>query len=139
VLCPSTPFFFLSLISFLFGIFKFNSLHTEDLDLADGYSYFIIAGLLSLDWQNVLVSLQVTMPIVIWSATLLLPIAHWLFKTFSPGIYGRYRQARRLQAEELWKIIEGRGERVGDVEAGGEAAEGGDVEERDEGRTGLDA
>jgi hypothetical protein len=139
VLCPSTPFFFLSLISFLFGIFKFNSLHTEDLDLADGYSYFIIAGLLSLDWQNVLVSLQVTMPIVIWSATLLLPIAHWLFKTFFPGIYGRYRQARRLQAEELWKIIEGRGERVGDVEAGGEAAEGGDVEKRDQGRTGLDA
>jgi hypothetical protein len=29
-----------------------NSLHTEDLDLADGYSYFIITGLLSLDWQN---------------------------------------------------------------------------------------
>lgn len=99
--------FFLSLISFVFGIFKFNSLHTEDLDFADGYSYFIIAGLLSLDWQNFLVSLQVTMPIVIWSATLLLPIAHWLFKMFSPGIYGRYRQARRLQAKALWKIIEG--------------------------------
>ncbi|RDL37477.1 uncharacterized protein BP5553_04910 [Venustampulla echinocandica] len=126
---------------------KFNSLHTEDLDLADGYSYFIIAGLLSLDWHNVLVSpLQVTMPILIWSATVLLPIAHWLFKTFSPGIYVRYRQARRLQAEELWKIM-GREERVGDVEAGGEAV-GGDVEEgideetplrRDEGRAGLDA
>ena len=88
VLCPSTPFFFLSLISFLFGIFKFNSLHTEDLDLTDGYSYFIIAGLFSLDWQNVLVSLQVTMPIDIWSATVLLPILHWLFKTFSPGYTG---------------------------------------------------
>ena len=70
------------------------------------------------------------MPIVIWSATVLLPIAHWLFKTFSPGRYGRYRQARRLQAEEFWKIIEGRGEREGDVEAGGEAVEGGDVEGR---------
>ncbi len=76
---------------------------------------------------------------------MLLPIAHWLFKTFSPGIYGRSRQARRLQAEELWKIMKGRGGRVGDVEAGGEAAEGGGVEERideetplrrDEGRTG---
>jgi hypothetical protein len=130
VLCPSTPFFFFSLISFLFGIFKFNSLHTEDLDLADGYSFFIITGLLSLNWQNVLVSLQITMPICIWSATVLLPIGHWLFKGFPPGIYGRYRQARRLQAEEFWKIIKGRGERVGDVEAGEEAAEGGGVEER---------
>ncbi|KAH8727354.1 hypothetical protein GQ44DRAFT_725258 [Phaeosphaeriaceae sp. PMI808] len=147
VLCPSTPFFFLYLVSFLFGIFKFNSLHTEDLDLADGYSSSIIMCLVSLDWQNVLVSLQVTMPMMIWIVTMLLPIMHWLFKTFSPGMYVRYRQARRSQAEELWKKM-GRGERVGDVEAGGEAVEGGDVEEgideetplsRDEGRTGLDA
>ncbi|KFY65576.1 hypothetical protein V496_02463 [Pseudogymnoascus sp. VKM F-4515 (FW-2607)] len=91
VLCPSTPFFLLCLISFLFGIFIFNSLHTEDLDLAEGYSYFIIAALISIDWQNVL--------------------------------------ARRLQAEEMWKILGGRGERVGDVETRGEAGEGGDVEE----------
>lgn len=69
------------------------------------------------------------MPIVIWSATVLLPIAHLLFKTSSPRIYLRYRQARRLQAEEMWKILGGRGERVGDVETGGEAGEGGDVEE----------
>jgi hypothetical protein len=152
VLCPSTPFFFLSLISFFFGIFKFNSLHAEDIDLIDGYSYFIIAGVLSLDQHNVLVSLQVTMPIVIWSATLLLPIGHCLFKTFLPGIYWRYRQAMRLQREALWKTINYRGETLGDVEAGGEAVEGGDVEEsineetplrrderRDEGRTGLNA
>jgi hypothetical protein len=144
VLCPSTPFFFLCLVFFLLGIFKFNSMHTEDLDLADGYSYFIIAGLLSLDWQNVLVSLQVTMPIVIWSATVLLPIAHCIFKTYSPGIYMKYRQTRKLQSEEFWKIM-GRGERVRDVEAGREAVEGGTVEEvineetplrRDEGRSG---
>ena len=51
----------------------------------------------------------------------------------------------------MWKIIEGQGERVGDVKAGGEAVKGGDVEERineetllrrderrNEGRTGLD-
>jgi hypothetical protein len=94
------------------------------------------------------------MPIVIWSATLLLPIGHWIFKTFLPGIYWRYRQAMRLQREALWKTTIDccRGETVGDVEAGGEAVEGGDVEEiineetplrrderRDEGRTGLDA
>ena len=87
------------------------------------------------------------MPILIWTATVLLPIMHWLFNTFFPGIFGRCKQSRRLQAEELWKIMEGRGERVGDVEAGGEAVEGGDVEERiheetplrDEGRRGLDA
>lgn len=81
-------------------------------------------------------SLKVTMPIVIWSATVLLPVAHCFFKTLSPRIYVRYRQARRLQAEEMWKqveemwkVAEGRGERVGDIDAGGEAVEGGDVEE----------
>jgi hypothetical protein len=128
VLCPNTPFFLLSLVSFLFGIFKFNSLHTEDLDLADGYSYFIIAGLLSLDWQNPIMSLQATMPMVIWSATVLLPVAHWLFRKVSPEMYERYRRMRKLQAKEFWKII-GREERVGDVDAGGEAGEGRDVEE----------
>ena len=144
----------ISLISFLFGIFKFNSLHTEDIGLIDGYSYFIIAGVLSLDWQNILVSVQVTMPIVIWSAKLLYfyQLGIGSLRRFSPGIYWRYRQAMRLQIEALWKTIDCRGETVGDVEAGGEAVEGGDVEERineetplrrderrDEGRTGLDA
>jgi len=61
VLCPSTALFLLSCISLSFGIFTFNSLHTEDIDLVDGYSCFIIAGLMSLDWfldwQNVLQSL----------------------------------------------------------------------------------
>ncbi|KAH8676898.1 hypothetical protein BGZ60DRAFT_513759 [Tricladium varicosporioides] len=148
VLCPSTPFFFVSLVCFVLGIFKFNSLHTEDLDLADGYSLFIISGLPSLDWRNVFVSIQVTMPMMIWSATVLLPIMHWFLKTFFPVIYGRYREMRRLQAETWRKTIEGGGERVGDIESGGEPVEGGDVEEgineetpwgRDEERTGLDA
>lgn len=91
------------------------------------------------------------MPIMIWSATLLLPIGHWLFTTFLPGTYWRYRQTMRLQREELWKIIDRRRETVGDVEARGEAVEGVDVEERineetplrrnerrDEGGTGFD-
>jgi hypothetical protein len=130
VLCPSTPFFFLSLISFLFGIFKFNSLHTEDIDLTDGYSYFIIAGLLSLDQQNFLASFQVIMPIDIWSATMLLPIGHWILDMFVPGIYWKYRQAIRLQKEAIWKAINCREETVGDIEAGGEATEGGGVDNR---------
>ncbi len=64
------------------------------------------------------------MPIVIWSATLLLPIGHWLLKTFLPGIYWRYRQLMRLQRETLLKTIYCRGETVGDIEAEGEATEG---------------
>jgi hypothetical protein len=124
VLCPSTALFLFSFISFLFGIFTFNSLHTEAIDLIDGYSYFIIIILICLDWQNALVSLQVTMPIVIWSATLLLPIGHWLLKTFLPGIYWKYRQWMSLQREALWKTICCQGETVSDAEAGGEAIEG---------------
>ncbi|KAF9693136.1 hypothetical protein EKO04_008586 [Ascochyta lentis] len=154
VLCPSTPLFCLSLTSFVFGIFMFNFLHTHDIDLVDGYSYFILAGVLSLDWQNVSASLRVTMPMVVWSATLLLPVAHCLFETLFPGTYWRYRQAMRVQREAIWKMIDCRGETLGDVEAG-RAVEGGDVEEgineetplrggerrgerRDEGGTGLD-
>ncbi|KAG9235617.1 hypothetical protein BJ875DRAFT_266209 [Amylocarpus encephaloides] len=49
VLCPSTALFLLSFVSFWFGIFTFNFLHTEDIDFVNGYSYFIIAGLMSLD------------------------------------------------------------------------------------------
>jgi hypothetical protein len=146
VLCPNTFFFVLYLISFLFGIFAFNSLHTEDLDLADGYLFFIITGLLFLDRQNALASLQATMPMVIWSATVLLPVAHWLFRKASPEMYGSYRRMRKLQVKEFWKII-GREEKVGNVEAGGEAVEGGGVEgideetplRRDERRTGIHA
>jgi hypothetical protein len=57
------------------------------------------------------------MPMVIWSATVLLPGLHWLFRTVSPRMYISYRQVRKSQAEEFWKII-GRGEGMGDVEAG---------------------
>jgi hypothetical protein len=130
VLCPSTTVFFLSLISFVFGIFVFNFLHTDDIDLIDGYSYFIIVGVLSLDWHDVLASLRVTMPVVIWSATLLLPIGHWLLNTFLPGPYWRYRQAMRTQRQAVWKATNCRRETLGDVEARGEAVEGEDVEER---------
>jgi len=135
--------FLLFFVSFLFGIFTFNSLHTEDINLVDGYSYFIIAGLISLnwslDWQNILESLQVTVPILIWSATLLLPIGHWLCKTFLPGIYWRYRQWMRSQREAIWKIIDCRGETVDDVDTERGAIEGRVNEETplmtDEGRT----
>jgi hypothetical protein len=124
VLCPSTALFLFSFISFLLGIFTFNSLHTEDIDLVDGYSYFIIICLMSLDWQNALISLQVIMPIVSWSATtLLLPIGHWLLKTFLPGVYWRYRQEMRSQKEAMWKAINCREETVDDIEAGGEIDE----------------
>lgn len=47
------------------------------------------------------------MPIMIWSATVLLPIAHWFFKTFFPG------DIREIQ--------------------GGEEVAGGGVEENNEG------
>jgi hypothetical protein len=69
------------------------------------------------------------MPIVIRSATLLLPIGHWLFKTVLPGTYWRYRQAVRLQREALWKTIYCREEILGDVESGGEAVVGRSEEE----------
>ncbi|KAH6691780.1 hypothetical protein BKA61DRAFT_584794 [Leptodontidium sp. MPI-SDFR-AT-0119] len=55
--------FLLSFVSFWFDIFTINSLCTEDIDLVDGYSYFLVAGLISLDWsvdwQAVLASYEV--------------------------------------------------------------------------------
>jgi hypothetical protein len=125
VLCPSTALFLLSFVSFWFGIFTFNFLHTEDIDFVDGYSYFIMAGLICLNWsrdsQNMLESLQVTLPILIWSATLLLPIGHWLCKTFLPGIYWRYKQWMRSQREAVWKIIDCRGATEHDIDSEWEA------------------
>jgi len=63
------------------------------------------------------------MPIVIWTATLLLPIGHWLLKTFLPEVYWRYREWTRLQKEAIWKAMNSREETVDDIEAGGEAIE----------------
>lgn len=143
LLCPSTALFLLSLFLFLFGISTFNFLHTEDVDLVDGYSYFIIAGLISvdwsLDWQDILKSLQVTMPILIWSSTLLLPIGHWLCKTFLPGPYWRYRRWTRSHREVVWKMMDCRGGTVDNVDSERGAVEGRVNEETrlmtDEGRT----
>jgi hypothetical protein len=64
-------------------------------------------------------SLQVTLLILIWSATLLLPIGHWLCKTFLPGIYWRYRQWS--QREAVWKIIDCRGATVHEIDSEWEA------------------
>ena len=120
MLCPSTPFLLLSLVTFIAGIWKFNSLQAEHIYLADGYSMMIVMSILSIDWHHILVSLQIYLPIFIWIATVVMSVMHWFLKTCFPGLYARYREAKRLQAEQLRKerevAIEREGE--GDVEQG---------------------
>jgi hypothetical protein len=67
------------------------------------------------------------MPVVIWSATVFLPVAYWLVRKVSLEMYVSYRWTRKLYAMEFWKMIGG-GESVGNIEAGGEAVEGGDIQ-----------
>ncbi|KAF2015481.1 hypothetical protein BU24DRAFT_491721 [Aaosphaeria arxii CBS 175.79] len=120
LLCPSTTLFLLSLLTFILGILKFNALHTQDIDLVDGYAYFVFVGVISLDWDDVWVSIRATMPMVIWSATVVIPVAHWVLRTVVPGPYGRYREAVRVRREAVGKAL-----RWGGVESGGETVGGG--------------
>jgi len=66
VLCPSTPFFLLSLLTFTTGMIKFYTMHKEDFWLGNGFLVLLVTILPSLDRRNILVSLQIIVPTCIW-------------------------------------------------------------------------
>jgi hypothetical protein len=145
ILCPSTPFFLLSLVTFIGGITKLNALHTEDVDVGAGYCYVLTANLISIDWRNIIASLQMFLPIGIWAMTMIAPVIHWCLKMCFPGQYRRYQDARRLRAEESRRKRESvrEKERDGDMEQGavpleGEADEETPLRSKEE-RVGLDS
>jgi hypothetical protein len=135
VLCPSTPFFLLSLVTYISGIIKFNVMHKDDDWLGNprlGMMFIMI--LFSIDWRHIFISLQIFAPMNIWSASIILAVSHWLFRTCFPRTYEKLREAKRKAEEEVRaKTSQKQRERDGYIEAGmegeGEALAEGDVEE----------
>jgi hypothetical protein len=118
-LCPSTPFFLLSLLTYTAGIIKFNSMHKEDIWLAHpGYMMMFIMNITTIDWRNILVSLQIYVPINIWSASVTLAFSHWLFRMCFPRTYERLGVAwGRGSEKQRAKTVQRQRERDIDVEA----------------------
>ena len=123
VLCPSTPFFLLSLVAYVFGLYKYSALDTQEFERGFVYAYSIISGLIHLDRHNILVSFQITMPLAIWTATIMIPVGIWMFRTIFPGTHRKYLEGKRKRDEEWKKLLESKRERVGDVESGEGAVE----------------
>jgi hypothetical protein len=119
VLCPSTPFFLLSLVTYISGIIKFNVMHKEDIWLVNpGLGMMFIMTLASIDWRHIFVSLQIFSPINIWSASVILAVFHWLFRTCFPRTYEKFWEAKRkAEEEERAKALQKQGQRDGDIEA----------------------
>jgi hypothetical protein len=120
VLCPSTPFFLLSLVTFIIGIWKINTLHTEDLDIGAGYMYAFTVSLISIDWRNIMASLQLFLPSTLWAMTVIVPVMHWCFKLCFPGLYKRYQESRLRAAERGAKESQNESVDNRDIEAAGE-------------------
>jgi hypothetical protein len=127
VLCPSTPFFLLSLLTFTAGIIKFNSMHKDDPWLAHpGYMMMVLTNITTIDWQNILISLQIYAPLNIWSISVGLAFAHWLFRMCFPRTYEKVGGVWRRSLEAWWrdleaqraKAVQRQRERGIDVEAG---------------------
>ena len=106
VLCPSTPFFLLSLVAYVFGLYKYSALDTQEFERGFVYAYSIISGLIHLDRHNILVSFQITMPLAIWTATIMIPVGIWMFRTIFPGTHRKYLEGKRKRDEEWKKLLE---------------------------------
>jgi hypothetical protein len=119
VLCPSTPFFLLSLVTYVSGMIKFNVMHKEDIWLVNpGLCTMLIMTLTSIDWRHIFVSLQIFAPINIWSASMILAVFHWLFRTCLPRTYEKFKEAKRkAEEEERAKALQKQRQRDGDIEA----------------------
>jgi hypothetical protein len=109
VLCPSTPFFLLSLLTFTTGMTKFYTMHKADFWLGNGFFVMLVTIVPSLDRRNILVSLQIMVPTCIWIVSVFIAASMWFFKTCSPRTYEKHREARRE--------MQGQRERSKDVEA----------------------
>jgi hypothetical protein len=120
VLCPSTPFFLLALVTYITGIIKFNITHKVNV-LLGPHVYlmmFISAVSTSVDWRNILVSLQIFAPMNIWAASILLPVMDWLFGIWFPRTYEKMRERwRRAKEEKRAKVGARQEENDVDVEA----------------------
>jgi hypothetical protein len=101
-------------------MWKFHSLHAEDLYLADCYGMMIGITIASIDWHHIIVSLQIYLPIIIWIMTVYLPIVHWSYKMCFPGWYISFREVKRLDAVGQRKKMESKRERARteDIEQG---------------------
>jgi hypothetical protein len=119
VLCPSTPFFLVSLVTYISGIIKFNVMHKDDIWLVNpGLVMIFITTLTSVDWRHIFVSLQIFAPMNIWSASMILAVFHWLFRTCFPRTYEKFREGKRqAEEEERAKALQKQRERGRDIEA----------------------
>lgn len=138
VLCPSTPFFLFSLITFFLGILTLALLHKDDLFVSTGWIGLFAITVTGIDWRHILVSLQIFLPMNIWAVNFANIIVHWFARTCFPGWYARIAESMRLAEEErqrraeeerLKNLAETEGRVDVEAEAGGEAQMEGDAHE----------
>jgi hypothetical protein len=122
-LCPSTLTFLFALPTFFLGIWKFNALHVKYDEVSVNYYYLPII-ILYIDWQHILVSLQIFAPMFILAVTVFAQVMHLGFSTCFPEHYRRHREGRKYLAEEKRvKALRKLSESARDVEVGSEEPE----------------
>jgi hypothetical protein len=99
ILCPSTVTFLLALPTFPLGIWKFNALHIKYDEVAVNY-YYLLTILLYIDWNHILVSLQIVAPTLIWRFTVPGQVVHLGLSTCFPEHFRRHMEERKALAEE---------------------------------------
>jgi hypothetical protein len=98
VLCPSTLFFLLSLITYILGMIKFNVMHKDDIWLVKP-GLTMMSGIIItwIDWRHIFVSLHIFAPMNIWSASMISAVLHLLFKLCFLQRYEKFREAKRKE------------------------------------------
>lgn len=56
--------------------------------------------LLCVDWKNVLVSLQIYVPMTVWVMSVLMVAMHWVFRRVFPETWKRMQEVERVREEE---------------------------------------
>jgi hypothetical protein len=85
--------------TFPLGIWKFNALHIKYDEVAVNY-YYLLTILLYIDWNHILVSLQIVAPTLIWRFTVPGQVVHLGLSTCFPEHFRRHMEERKALAEE---------------------------------------
>jgi hypothetical protein len=101
ILCPSTFTIIMSTIIFFTGIIRLQYLNHADIWQSPMMFFGVFnATIVGTNWHRVLMSIQISLPINIWVASIMSALLHPVWRWALPGHYAKCAEIQRAQREE---------------------------------------
>lgn len=101
ILCPSPFTVVMCTIIFLVGIIRLQYLNRADIWQGDTMFFGMFSGTLAvMNWHRILMSIQISLPINIWGASILSALWHPFWRWAFPGNYAKCAEIQKAQREQ---------------------------------------